>query len=160
MKFWLPLFLLLCFIGVWACKTNTNPVTPSISFISLYPDSVHSGSFKDTAYLSFGFTDGDGDLGNDPTSGNYDVFLKDTRDTGTNFSILRYFFPPIPDGARDPIKGLEGKGTIAIQGIYINTRQDTLHRLHGDTVSWRMWVKDRAGHTSDTIQTTSLIILP
>lgn len=154
----LPLFLLLCFIGIWACKKNTNPVTPSISFISFWPDSIKGGSFEDTAYLSFGFTDGDGDLGNDPATGKYDVFLKDQRDT--NFSTMRFFFPPIPDGARDPIKGLEGKGVIAIQGIFINPRADTLHMLHGDTVTYKMWVIDRAGHTSDTIVTSPLFIRP
>lgn len=119
---------------------------------------MHSGSFEDTVKLRFGFTDGDGDLGNDPATGQYDVFLKDTRDT--MFSTLRFFFPPIPDGARDPIKGLEGTGSIAIQGIYITTRTDTLHKLHGDTLQYRMWVKDRAGNTSDTITTTPLIVLP
>jgi hypothetical protein len=156
----LLLFLLLCFLGIWACKRNTNSAVPAINFVSFEPDSVHSGSFEDTVKLSFGFTDGDGDLGNDPATGNYDVFLKDTRDTGTPFPVLRFFFPPIPEGARDPVKGLEGKGIIAIQGIFITTRQDTLHMLHGDTLRYRMWVKDRAGNTSDTITTSQLIVLP
>lgn len=157
MKLWPLLLSLLCLAGLWACKTNSNSPIPEISFIALAPDSIHGGSYKDTTFLAFGFKDGDGDLGNDPTM-QYDVFLQDNRDT--TFPIQRYLFPPIPDDARDPINGLEGRGVVALRAIYITPRQDTLHKLHGDTVRYKMWVIDRAGHISDTIQTTPLYILP
>src|ERR1043165_3872917 len=156
MKLRLILLSLICLTGVWACRKNNKSPLPSINFISFAPDSVHGGSYKDTAFLSFGFRDGDGDLGNDPATGQYDVFLKDNRDA--TFPIMRYFFPPIPDDARDPIDGLEGKGVIAIRAIYIVPRQDTLHKLHSDTVKYKMWIVDRAGNISDTIETTPLII--
>lgn len=150
--------MLVCLSGIWACKKNSSSTTPSISFISFRRDTVQGGSYKDTAFLNFGFKDGDGDLGNDPTTGQYDVFLKDTRDTAP--PILRFFFPPIPDEARDPNNGLEGMGTIALRAIYITPRQDTLHKLHSDTVIYKMWVVDKAQHVSDTIVTTPLIIVP
>lgn len=147
--------------GIVACKKNTNSVIPEISFISLAPDSIHGGSFKDTAFLAFGFRDGDGDLGNDPALGMYDVFLRDSRYTqDTSYINSRFFFPTIPDDARDPVNGLEGKGIIALRAVYITPRQDTLHKLHGDTLTYQMWVVDRAGHVSDTIKTSPLYILP
>ena len=141
-----------------ACKKNTKSNTPAINFVSLTPDSVRAGSNQDTTFLTFGFTDGDGDLGNDPTSGKFDVFLRDSRDT--SIPITKLFFPPIPDDARDPINGMEGEGRIALRAVYITPRQDTLHKLHGDTLRYDMWVVDQAGHVSDTITTTPLHILP
>jgi hypothetical protein len=158
MKLWPLLLSCLCLTGMWACKGNSKSPIPEISFIALAPDTVHGGSYKDTTFLAFGFKDGDGDLGNDQTTGQYDVFLKDNRDD--IFPIQRYFFPPIPDDARDPAEGLEGRGVIALRAIYITPRQDTLHKLHSDTVRYKMWVVDRAGHVSDTIETTPLYIIP
>ena len=141
-----------------ACRKagSNHSVIPHINFIALQPDTIHLNSNEDTTFLSFDFTDGDGDLGNDPTSGNYDVFLRDSRDT--SFAIMRYFFPKIPDGAVDPIDGIKGTGVIAIRALTINPRTDTLHVLHGDTATFKMWVADRAGHISDTITTSPLYI--
>jgi hypothetical protein len=155
MKLW-PLLLSvpLLLIGFAACKKNKNSVIPRISFISLEPDSVHSGNLEEKTSLFFGFSDGDGDLGNDPTSGKYDVYLKDSRDD----MISRYLFPPIPDEQRDPVNGVEGQGVITLRAIYIVTRQDTLHKRHGDTLTYKMWVVDQADHVSDTITTRPLYI--
>ena len=159
MKLWLltaaSLLLLCCAIP--ACKKagGTSPI-PHIEFLGLQRDTVAPGSIKDTVYLAFHFTDGDGDLGNPPQSGKYDVFLKDSRDSA--FAIQQYFFPDIPDDAIDPIDGLKGDGIIAIRGVTIPLRADTLHVRHGDTLTYRMWVKDRADHSSDTITTTPIYI--
>jgi hypothetical protein len=159
MKLWPLLLLLLCLLGMWACKKNSSTTTPQINFVSFRRDTVHGGSVKDTAFLNFSFKDGDGDLGNDPATGQYDVFLRDTRDTA--FPLLRFFFPTIPDEAKDPYTGsVEGVGTIAIRGILIPQRQDTLHKLHSDTTIFKMWVVDKAQHVSDTILTRPLIIIP
>jgi hypothetical protein len=163
MKLWPLLLLLVCLSGIWACKKNSSTSTPSISFINFTRDTVHGGSYKDTAFLNFGFKDGDGDLGNDPTTGQYDVFLHDSRNTsfGNPYPVLRFFFPPIPGEALDPYTGaIEGRGTVALRAIYITPRQDTLHKLHSDTVVYKMWVVDKAQHVSDTITTTPLIIIP
>ena len=149
---------ILLLAGIAACKKNNNSNVPVIAFISFTPDSVHAGSLTDTAKLAFGFKDGDGDLGNDATSGKYDVFLRDSRDT--TIPILSFIFPPIPDDARDPVNGLDGQGVIALRALYLLPRQDTLHKLHGDTLTYQMWITDRAGNVSDTITTSRLIIRP
>lgn len=144
-----------------ACKKNNNSKIPSISFIALTPDTIRGGSLEDTTFLSFGFKDGDGDLGRDPAKNEYDVYLRDSRYANdTNFNNPRFFFPNIPDDARDPINGLEGQGVIAIRAYNILPRQDTLHKLHGDTLTYKMWVIDQAGNRSDTITTTPLYIRP
>lgn len=147
--------------GIAACKKNAQSPIPEIRFIELTPDSVRAGSITDTAFLHFGFKDGDGDLGRDPSRGEYDVFIRDSRFANdTSVPVARYFFPPIPDDARDPVNGLEGFGKIALRAVFIQPRQDTLHRLHGDTLVYHMWVMDRAGNYSDTIETTPLYIRP
>jgi hypothetical protein len=156
----LPLLLsMLCLTGIIACKKPSENTRPSISFIALTPDTIQGGSNKDTTFLYFGIKDADGDLGNDPATGKYDIFLRDSRyKHDTSFPIGRYFLPYIPEDARDPINGVDGQGVIALRAVYITPRPDTLHKLHGDTLNYQVWVKDLAGNTSDTIETTPLYI--
>ncbi|MEO6831200.1 MAG: hypothetical protein ABI378_03020, partial [Chitinophagaceae bacterium] len=139
MKLWLPVLVCITIlaIGTGCNKKSSNPI-PYIEFKALSPDSIRSNPF-DTAYLAFHFSDGDGDLGNDVTKGLYDVFLRDLRDS--NFDTMRYIFPPIPDGAIDPIDGISGTGVIAILGNTLSPRQDSIHYKQ-DTVVFEMWIKD------------------
>jgi hypothetical protein len=159
MKVWLPLLLFVAGIGLlFGCKKNKNNPIPDIYFLALHPDTIKGGSPFDTAYLTFNFQDGDGDLGNDITQGVYDVYLRDLRDSA--FPLLRFPFPTIPDEARDPINGIKGTGSIALLGIDLIPRQDTIHKYQGDTVIYDMWIVDRAQHQSNIIRTTPLYIRP
>jgi hypothetical protein len=160
MKRNLPVLALIAILGgVVGCKKNTKSPIPVLTFIALSPDSIKGGSSKDTSYLSFAFADGDGDLGNDPTTGKYDVFLHDVRDS-TNDITFRYIFPDIPDDARDPYEGLKGEGVIKLQAALILPRQDTLHKKHGDTALYEMWIVDQAQNKSNVVATTPLYIRP
>jgi hypothetical protein len=153
--------MLLCaalIAGVYSCKKSSNSPIPYIELVSFSPDTIKNGSPVDTAFLTFNFSDGDGDLGNDVTKGDYDVFLRDMRDSA--YPIIRYPFPDIPDDARDPIDGINGTGAIAMYGVNLTVRQDTLHKFSGDTIVYQMWIVDRAKNQSNIITTTPLYIRP
>jgi hypothetical protein len=159
MKVWLPLLLSALLLGgIYSCRKSSNSPIPYIELISLSPDTIKGGSPADTAFLTFHFSDGDGDLGNDISQGDYDVFLRDMRDSV--YPILRFPFPNIPDEARDPIDGLRGQGAIALYGVNLIPRQDTIHKFRGDTVVYQMWIMDRAKNLSNVITTTPLYIRP
>lgn len=107
-------------------------------------------------FLTFRFTDGDGDLGNDVTRGDYDVFLRDSRDSG--FPVQRYPFPPIPEDAVSPVDGISGTGVIAILGNTLKIRPDTVHTFRGDTLTYQMWIVDRAKNMSNVITTPPIYL--
>jgi hypothetical protein len=157
MKRSIALFFALLFAFV-ACKKKSNVSnTPSISLASMTPDSIKQGSGEDTVYIKFNLTDGDADLGNrDPTSTEYDIYIKDAR----NDTFQGYFFPEIASAIEDPAKGLTGTCVFKMLGALIYSRQDSIHILHGDTTHFQLYIKDRAGHNSDTITTKDLRILP
>ena len=144
--------------GVYSCRKSDNSPIPYLEFISLSPDTIKGGSIRDTAFLTFNFSDGDGDLGNDVTQGDYDVYLRDMRDSA--FQIIRYPFPHIPDEAVDPVDGVKGTGAIALYGADLIPRQDTIHKFRGDTLVYQMWIMDRAKNQSNIITTTPLYIRP
>lgn len=158
MKVWFPLLLCAALIcGVYACKKSNNSPIPAIELISLSPDTVKAGSFRDTVFLTFSFSDGDGDLGNNAI-GEYDVFLRDSRDSG--IELARYPFPEIPEDAVDPVDGLRGTGAIAILGSTLSPRPDTVHLFRGDTLTYQMWIVDRAKNMSNVITTPPIYIRP
>ncbi len=157
MKVWLPLLLIAVVAGsIYSCRKGDHSPIPYIELIALSPDTVKGGSPLDTVFITFNFSDGDGDLGNDP--GVYDVFLRDSRDSAID--VLRFPFPEIPDEARDPIDGIKGNGVIALAAPYIQLRIDTVHTFHGDTLTYDMWITDRASNQSNIIKTPPIFIRP
>lgn len=145
------------FLALAACHKNTISKIPQITFESLTPDSVKAGS-QDTVSITFRYVDGDADLGNRPANDtSYDVYLKDSRyDTG----YVGIYLPDIASQAEDATKGMEGVCTIKQLAAFLVPRQDSLHMATGDTLHYEMYIKDRAGHESNHITTTSFIIKP
>ena len=146
-------------IAFSACQKNTVSKIPSIALIYFGPDSIKLN--RDTAFLEFRLTDGDGDLGNDPNSTatpiKYDIYIKDFRyDTG----FAGYFFPAIDHAIEDPKKGLEGTCLFAFLPSILTSRSDSLHLLNGDTTRFEVYIEDRAGDTSNHIFTSNIIMRP
>ena len=138
------------FIG---CTKNTVSKIPQISLITFMPLDTMTVNI-DTVYLYFNLTDGDGDIGNDTTSG---IFYEDSRFVSGGFQ--RADFPAIYPTAEDPNKGLQG--TVLFYPIPQPVpRSDSLHMAVGDTMSYEFYVTDRAGHASNHIITHKLIIYP
>jgi hypothetical protein len=144
-------------IGTLAACKDPDAVSPIpyISFEELEPRIVKAASSEDTAYLRFRFSDGDADLGVPTQSGQYDVFLVDSRDG----KIREFLFPEIADELRDPTKGMTGSATIILEAALLIPR-DSLHTVLGDTLHYEVYVKDRAGHESNRFITPDIILTP
>jgi hypothetical protein len=143
-------------ISFSACTKNT---TSKIPFISLKFFGFRDGTLigkvnKDTAFLQFDLADGDADLGRDDRN---DIYVQDNRFPGT---YTPYAFPVIDPVALDPKKGVEGTCTFIFTPDLITPRTDSLHKAVGDTMSFNVYIVDKAGHNSDTIVTPSIVVHP
>ena len=83
MKKLFPLFVVSLFILVQACiQPPDYPKEPVIEYIGLSKNLMQQGTgYEDSIFVTFSFTDGDGDLGypeSDPTPS---VFFRDSRDS-------------------------------------------------------------------------------
>lgn len=158
MKWYQAIFLASAVIvSATSCKKKNArfPPVPAINFLRMTPDSIKSMSSEDTVRISFHFTDGDADLGNDPNSGKKDIFVIDTRFPDDTFG---YYFPPIPDQFKDPEKGLEGDCDFYIPAALLpGLRDTTIHKLR-DTTAFNIFIKDVAGNASNLITTSRLLI--
>jgi hypothetical protein len=134
-----------------SCQKNTVSKIPFIDLIAFGPDSSIRVNL-DTPFIQFHLVDGDADIGvDDNTSA---IFLLDSR---FDSAYMKIPFPAIDGSIEDPKKGLEGKCTFFPDPLPV-PRDDSLHNVTGDTLYYRIFITDRAGHHSDTITTHSLII--
>lgn len=157
------LFLLILVLG--DCKQRpTFPASPEISYLEMKKMKViGSSGYKDSVVISLYFKDGDGDLGN-YTSTNYfcDVFAKLNGDFAKVIiqdSVLpiTYLdkngtFPSLnPDGRQGPIEGSLNYGASLDLRFYIKDSSSY-------TLKFKVYVKDNAGHSSNTIETPEVTI--
>ena len=111
----------------------------------------------DTYLIEFSLTDGDGDIGYaNPTAGDTSqIYWEDSRYDTAGFISAQ--FPAIDVSIENPKYGLQG--TCIFMPIPQPTpRTDSLHMALGDTLFYRLYITDRAGHHSDTITTPSFIV--
>lgn len=137
-----------------SCEKNTMSKIPQISLKHAGPDSMYAN--VDTAYIVFGFADGDADLGNDANTSA--VYVKDKRFDSAGF--IKYDFPDIDPNIEDPKKGITGTGYVILMSPPVVPRSDTLHMTFGDTTSFEMYITDRAGNESNHITTNQIIVRP
>jgi hypothetical protein len=153
MKWQLILLLLLISGGYAGCSKKQSGFAkePHIEYRGISTRRIQAGSSKDTLFISFRFRDGDADLGNDATSGNYDIFLTDERDG----MLYTFFFPRISDDVRNPERGMEGECTFFLLGAFITLRPD---HPDLDTVRYSLYIRDRAGNQSNTVYTEDVYL--
>lgn len=158
-------FALLCSLGLWglsqsACKKEDpapiitydtlytgSPIasdTPHISFVSISPDSVRE--YIDSIAIVFAYTDGNGNLGENNTSVK-NLFIKDLR----NNIIYEYRIPDLSPN-QTPVS-IQGQFTVLISNTII-TDGSQAQRL-----SYELYLKDRAGLTSNTITSTEVWVV-
>lgn len=160
-------------VVVWICllpvlsasciKRPDYPVQPVISYIGMNKQTIVQGSAQaapDTLAITFGFTDGDGDLGH--ADGTLDIFLTDSRDGFEETLKL----PVIPSQGTG--NGVTGEITVRMfnkpfricctypNGQVPCTPSTVFPR---DTFSFAIRIRDRAGHVSNSVQTGVITIL-
>ena len=134
------------------------PDEPLIEFVSVSKDTMQQGFFQeDSLIVKFTFQDGDGDLGRSAQGEANNIFFIDER-TGTIDNT--FAIPDIPqEGAEN---GVEGEVRIVlfstcciIPGIDPCVPDSSFPY---DTVQYRIYIKDKAGHQSNEILTTPIIL--
>jgi hypothetical protein len=146
---------LLLLTGLAACEKEQGmgPV-PNIALVApLKPVSVKAGSSRDSVLITFNFTDGDADLGNSPSSGQYDIYTTDSRDTAQ----YNYFFPNGMTDVVIPGKGIQGTCNLKVEAAFLLLRPD---HPDGDTLHYDLYIKDRAGHESNRVKTADIYLVP
>ncbi len=146
----------LAILGLSACskKGGNGKNAPSISYISMTPNTVLSGNAKDTVFISFNVADKDGDLGVDANTG-YDIYLKDSRD---NAPAQGLSFPSLPEEITEDNNGIKAVCTIRIYAsLFLIKRTDPIHAKE-DTLTYEIYVRDRASHESNRITTPPIYI--
>ena len=135
-------------------KTKNNNKLPVITFQGLDSNTVVSGASYDTVFIRFQVVDGDGDIAHvKDNNGDRDIYITDSR-TG---EVLQYWYPDIPSGTINPDEGVNAFVTLKVLAAFLSTRLD--HPL-GDTLTYDLYVKDRAGNKSNVITTPKIYILP
>ena len=141
------LFTLSVFFFV-ACEQPPNyPIEPEIEYVGVNRNIIAQGSFNaplDTLIVTFSFTDGDGDIGDDSLT---NVFLFDSR-TGDLAEPIKV--KPIPS---------QGTGNGISGEISGNTSCVSTPEQPVDTFSYTIQLRDRAGHFSNKVQTEPITIL-
>lgn len=141
--------------GMASCtkEKKSSGDKPSIQFTGLSGNTIKAGS-NQVIYINFNFSDGNGDLGNKPSSGNYDIYTKDSRNDSSD---VNYFFPQdLPDNV-EPGREISGVCNLGLLGAFVLLRPN---RPDGDTVRYEIYIKDRAGNESNRFTTPDIYIVP
>lgn len=137
------------------------PKEPVIEYIGLSKNLMQQGEgYADSLFVTFSFTDGDGDLGfpeSDPTAS---VFIRDSRDS---FSKPPLQLPYVePQGAGN---GISGEITVKLPTtccIYTSPEgikfacDDVPVSIQFDSFYYFIKIRDRAGHESNEIKTAAI----
>ena len=152
--------LLLIMSAGWNCLDSPNfPDEPRIEFIDNSKDTLDQGVFQqDSLVVRFRFEDGDGDIGRNEQDPENNIFFIDER-TGTQDNT--FGIPTIPEeGAGN---GVEGEIRILLFStccIYSDGSDPCIinEQVPYDTVQYRIYITDRAGHKSNEILTSPIIL--
>jgi len=155
-----PFFLTLLFI-LSCTKPPHYPNEPVIKFNRLSKNTAKAGfGSQDSLLITFDFTDGDGDIGNEDNQIN--VQFKDLRDDS---EFLTYSIPFIP--VRGANNGISGEVSIILElgnPICCFTPEGIgdcfpPFLVEKDTMVYEIYILDRAGNRSNKILTDSIFLL-
>jgi len=162
---YLAVIIIFLLAAVTACVQPPDyPLEPVIENAVLNKNTItqsNPANGPDTLYVTFSYTDGDGNLG-DVDDEIFDVILTDSRD---NFE-LPFRIPTIPDQGVG--NGISGEITVGIPNLFMcciyedKNGQDpcTLSdEFPTDTLSFGIHIMDRDGNESNRIQTEPIILL-
>ncbi len=148
---------LVCASFIFGCVTPPEyPKEPFIEFISLSKDTMLRGISVDQAFVTFSFTDGDGDIG---SRDSLDLYLTDNRD-GT---VLRNRIPFVPE--LGSTNGIKGEITVKINSTccifpdpFLNGCEDVLPSFPYDQVRYSIYITDRAKNKSNVLEVDPIFV--
>ena len=133
-------------ILAFSCSKDPDPISPipAIEFVSVTPGTVNE--YADSVTFRIHYRDGDGDLGeNTPDVRN--CWVRDPRN-GVEYGFR--------------IRQLGPDAVAAIEG-YLNITLPSLALVNGttsETAAFTIWVKDRAGNSSNEVTSSVVTINP
>jgi hypothetical protein len=146
-----------------ACvKEQTYPVEPVIKFAQ-YGVLEDVNNYDSLGLLTVSYTDGDGDIGlydyDSVEPYKYNFYLKFFQMVNGQLTEIVPADPDLGFNARIPIltpsgrnKNIKGEISIVIQLTYARLM------LQSDTIAFEVYIKDRALHQSNTVQTPLFLI--
>ena len=143
-------FLLIAYCSLFgvisSCKKDKTTIstTPEINLVEVTPTQIKE--YKDKVVFNVSYRDGDGDIGenNDAVK---NLFVTDSRNNITyQFRIKQL----APDGASVAI---EGNLMVELNSAAI------LDGSNSQSVSYSIYLKDRAGNLSNTVTSSELTIV-
>jgi hypothetical protein len=164
MKKRFPLAALAAFLLFQYCVQPPDyPIEPVIEYVGLSKNMMQQGqNYSDSLFVTFTYTDGDGDLGfpaNDPTPS---VFVRDSRDSFPKPPLQLPYVEPL--GAGNGISGEIMVKLPTVCCIYINKDgfklacEDATPHIQFDTFFYYIKIRDRAGHESNEIRTENITL--
>lgn len=141
------------------------PVEPVIQYVKVSKTQMQQGEgYADSLFVTFSFTDGDGDIGypeSDPTGS---VFVRDGRDSFPKPAIQLPYVEPQGAG-----NGISGEITVKLPTtccIYVSPPPDITKlscesvpdTMQYDTFFYYIKIRDRAGHESNEIRTEPILL--
>lgn len=151
------ILLTILVITAVACNKNkTEPIEkPLINFVSMTPNVVQNGSFKDTVIINLKYAMAASGVQSKTDTNEAEVLFIDSREA----IVGRQAFPQdmagnLPDGQKE----IKGDITLRLPAIlYMILRAD---RPDGDTLFYKIVLKDKDNTISDTITTPEIYIVP
>lgn len=145
-------------------KPPDYPVEPVIEFVSVSKSILRqrplSPNDPDSVVVNFTYTDGDGDLGYPDGDAMTSVFFRDQRDSFPSERKLPYVDP---QGAGNGISG--DISVVLPTTCCINTSPEGIKTacenvpINTDTLIYVITIKDRAGHVSNEIRTSPIVLI-
>ncbi len=136
------------------------PKEPQIKFLGLSKNTMRQGQLgnEDSLFVTFSFTDGDGDLGTKGQANrdSVNIFLTDKR-TNTP-AEERFRMPLVPE--QGAANGISGEIRLLLFTTCCNVlppcEPSTTKPI--DTLVYEIYIKDRAGNSSNKIQTAPIYL--
>jgi len=166
--FLVSIFVLLL---VFSCKKPVVlPPEPAIEFVSIRTidtiDNPELGNPVVYNKVKFKLVDGDGDIGNEEDNDNSttlnNTFFKLLRKQNglfQEYKIISLTGDTIPIEYRIPVVPISGGQNKTLNAhVFILIEGINLKKLPFDTLKYEIYVKDRAGNISNTIETEEVII--
>jgi len=146
-------------VGIYSCIIAPDyPLVPTIEYKGINKNIIDQGRVRDDSlWIQISFTDGDGDIGDAQNKAN--IFLIDDRDN----KMVTYSMPLIPQ--KGVTNGVSGTITILHTTLfnvccyYANADPCSVPNTPiTDTVTYSLYIEDRAGHMSNTVKLQPIII--